>query len=408
MVTVCKTWRRDTDEFNGLCSQELQPKTGTNECPVCIEPVDLLPPTGCGACLSTEVWPNTYRLATPFTVSGASAEGQYSGTGTPYTITVSGSINCVGQTTATYNSIYVEPFYYFSYAGFSWDDFTALSAGPLIRTERSSTDVTGPCLPECSWISSRSKLLFSKVTPAYPWVKGCKGGIYGDNGYRADINEWITTAAFGMRKASFNNGCSNLHRVNFGDLTSPNWSPDISYKWPQNFGSLSGSTVNTTTPSLYQYVPCESLPAPYDFITRTATCSEVMALLWIHVEKSGDNHRFNVGIQTLSSVMARKISKYTYRMDGADVHWTWVNESYNVSSDPTGFIPSASLALSPLTVVNPSNPKSIYWDSAAVGGKYAYRSAWVPCSVKSNIQCLKNPATTLGAGMPDSVTLIGQ
>ena len=407
MVTVCKTWIRDTDEFNGLCSQELQPKTGTNECPVCIEPVDLLPPTGCGACLSTEVWPNAYRLATPFAVSGASAEGQYSGTGTPYTMTVSGSINCVGQTTATYNSIYVEPFYYFSYAGFSWDDFAKLSSEPFVRNENPSSDPSNPCAPQCSWSNRRSKLLFSKATPITN-VRGCKNGACGSNGYQALINEWVTTSAFGKRKASFSNGCTYLHDVNFSDLTSPNWSPDISYKWPQNFGSLSGTTVNTATPSLYQYVPCELVSIPCSTIYRTASCSEVMVAIWVHVEKSGDNHRFNVGIQTLSSVMARKISKYTYRMNGVDVHWTWVNESYNVSSDPTGFIPSASLALSPLTVVNPSNPKSIYWDSATVGGKYAYRSAWVPCSVKSNIQCLKNPATTLGAGMPDSITLIGQ
>lgn len=404
MNTVCKTWRRDTDEFNGLCSQELQPKTGTNECSVCIQPVDLLPPTGCGACQSTEVWPNTYRLATPFAVSGASAEGQYSGIGTPYTMSVSGGVNCVNQTYAQYNSIYVEPTYYFSYAGFSWNDFAKMSSEPFVRNENPSTNISNSCAPSCLWSNRKTKLLFSKVTPPTN-VIGCKGGACGSNGYQALINEWVTTPAFGKRRASFSNGCSYLHDITFNDLTNPNWSPDITFNWPQNFGSLSGTPA--TQPSPLQNVPCELVPLPCSTIYRTASCSEIMAAIWVYVEKAGDSHRFNVGIQTISSVVVRKINKYTYRMDGSDVHWSWFNDGYSFTLDPTGFIPSASLALSPLTPIDPTNPKRIYWDSATVGGKYAYKSAWVPCSVKSNIQCVKS-IQNLGSGMPDSVTLIGE
>lgn len=34
----CKEWGVDADEFIGLCSQQFKPKTGTDECPVCVTP----------------------------------------------------------------------------------------------------------------------------------------------------------------------------------------------------------------------------------------------------------------------------------------------------------------------------------------------------------------------------------
>ena len=38
MATVCKTWFVPENRFRGLCSQSYYPKTGTDECPICVQP----------------------------------------------------------------------------------------------------------------------------------------------------------------------------------------------------------------------------------------------------------------------------------------------------------------------------------------------------------------------------------
>ena len=38
MAVSCKTWFVPQDRFRGLCSQVYDPKTGTDECPICVKP----------------------------------------------------------------------------------------------------------------------------------------------------------------------------------------------------------------------------------------------------------------------------------------------------------------------------------------------------------------------------------
>lgn len=435
--TVCKSWRRDTEEFNGLCSQEYQPMTGTDECPVCITPVDLLPPTGCGACDTTEVWPNTYRLAKPFNVSGASLEGGHFGTGITWTRNYSGNLACVGKPPAYYNSIEQQRSHYYYFAGYGWDDLARMSAQPLIRNEQDG--LNNNCQPDCYWSNHETKLVFIREYPSrwgiFDCVPQCVGNTCPYTFPGHGVEQWITTKSHKKHRSKrVDYNCFTYGDVHAEHLMSDTlYTPDISYRWPQSFGTLAGKPIGTQMTSLYRDV----LSGPVSGSATNCCGPDVQMIanctdIWLHINmgvaKAGDKQRFGVGISAKNQFRAGTFTNTTWKLNGNTVnqrndwdnfYWCQHRNQQNCEGqflDSTSWLPDPLKVLSPIAYLTNYAIQNIYSPLFYANDTYSepictWRSAWVPCSKKTDIECFFVPTAFMPSpppGLPTSITLIGQ
>lgn len=247
MTTICKTWLRDEDIFNPLCSQTFDPKTGTDECPICVSPVALSPPANCGGCTGV-LFPAMYKIKTPFKMSGAA------GSGGSETI-ISGKYT---STATVWN------------AGYGWDDAKELWESPLVRLE---SGLGSPCgKPTCNWVTSKEKIVFALFSgwglftiPGQPFrskppiVESV--GSSGTVKFPQRLRTWTGISGAEFTPCSIM-ACdaSSLNRDNsesfltYGQTLSSSYAaitiPDIAKTWPSGYGSLSDKPVAKGTAGL--------------------------------------------------------------------------------------------------------------------------------------------------------------
>jgi len=79
VTEVCREWTQpDGLHFRGKCGNEFMPKTGSDGCNVCVNPVRPLPIYGCYGCSSDKEFPSAYRVA-GFGVTPPSCVGDING-----------------------------------------------------------------------------------------------------------------------------------------------------------------------------------------------------------------------------------------------------------------------------------------------------------------------------------------
>jgi hypothetical protein len=243
MPEVCKTWLKDESTFQPLCNNVFEPKTGTNECPICLTPSVLAPPLNCAGCANIE-FPSSYKIVTPFLMSGDS-----------------GGIASETIETGSYIST-AEVFN----GGFSWNDLKSLWNKNLVRNEGSTPLSCGT--PSCYWAISAEKIIFAisstfgvrqitgqpiqtksstktnqstSATVNFP-VRAKKYVGYGPGGY-------TTCEILSIPNSSTGIGMAPAYLMQSGQYSPPlpMTQPDLSLTWPAGFGTLSGTKIVTVS-----------------------------------------------------------------------------------------------------------------------------------------------------------------
>lgn len=248
MPEQCKVWFVPTDRFRGLCGQLYDPMTGTDECPVCVQPYMMDEVVDCGPCLTTDEFSPVYKIATSFNPPGSNLNGGLYSMTRSYTRPPNSTYYPNTTLTVTYNR------YLFT---FNWDDFKKLWNSPLVRIQQPVSPPVqnqSECYENvCTWhravtqvIGCRS-LPYKDVNPSYPFkFESFFSGISKANWpQRLQASQW-NTSTNGYPCAYYSAADPEYHlSVNTNSGQKPMYTPDRNEKWPAGFGSLSGTSMKS-------------------------------------------------------------------------------------------------------------------------------------------------------------------
>lgn len=251
MTQQCKTWFVPTDRFRGLCSQLYDPVTGTNECPVCVQPYMMDEVVDCGPCLTTDEFSPVYKIVTKFDPPGSNLDGGL------YTMSRAWTNPTTNTTTSvSYNR------YLFT---FNWDDLVKLWNSPMVRTQTlakpkdpdsilDQEDSENCYVNTCGWAKSITQVVGYNNLPMRRFNPGSapqKNNNFFRGVTKSNWPQRITTSQWHPRYAGqscsfYSAGDEEYHlSVTTSQGQKPIYTPDRNERWPEGFGSLSGTPMKS-------------------------------------------------------------------------------------------------------------------------------------------------------------------
>lgn len=246
MTQQCKVWFVPVDRFRGLCSQSYDPMTGTDECPVCVEPYMMDEVIDCGPCLTTDEFSPVYKIKTPFNPPTTKIDGGL------YTLTRSASqtsgMGAPRNHTVTYNR------YLYT---LNWDDLSGLWNAPLVRIQKPADPyVSTPngCYENvCTWVGQLTQVIGFRELPYVLYIGCSYPGAY-DQFFRSQTKtRWPKSLVASPWNTSHNGYPCRFYSdidafYHFARATNsaglkPSYLPDQTEKWPSGFDSLSSNPI---------------------------------------------------------------------------------------------------------------------------------------------------------------------